>query len=67
MQKIDQTKQVKPGDTVTTIGLGGLVPAGLLIGQIQSVDARDNIIFQSAQVATTLDPGRLRFVFVVAP
>ncbi len=65
MQKIDQTKQIKPGDTVTTTGLGGLVPAGLLIGQIQSVNSRSNVIFQTAQISTPLEANRLRFVFVV--
>jgi len=67
MQKIDQTKQVKPGDTVTTSGLGGRVPAGLLIGQVQSVNNHINVIFQSAQISTPLEPSRLRFVFVVTP
>jgi len=67
MQKIDQTKQVKPGDTVTTSGLGGQVQAGLLIGQVQSVNNHNNVIFQSAQISTPLEPSRLRFVFVVTP
>jgi rod shape-determining protein MreC len=65
MDKIGQTEQVKPGDTVTTSGLGGLVPAGLFIGQIQAVNTRENAIFQSAQVSSPLKPNRLRFVFVV--
>lgn len=65
MQKIDQTKQLRPGDTITTAGLGGLVPAGLLIGQVQSVDNRTNAIFKSAQLSTTLVGNRLRFMFVV--
>jgi rod shape-determining protein MreC len=66
MDKIGQTDIVKPGDTVTTSGLGGQVPAGLFIGQIQAVDTRNNVIFQSAQVSTPLKANRLRFVFVVA-
>lgn len=65
MDKIGQTNTVKPGDTVTTDGLGGLVPAGLFIGRVQSVDTRANVVFQSAQVETSLRPSTLRFVFVV--
>ncbi len=65
MDKIGQTDQIKPGDTITSAGLGELVPAGLFIGQVQSVNARDNVIFQSAQISTPLKPNRLRFVFVV--
>lgn len=65
MDKIGQTDAVETGDTVTTSGLGGLVPAGLFIGQVQSVNSRSNAIFQSAQVSTPLKVNRLRFVFVV--
>lgn len=65
MDKIGQTDTVKPGDTVTTSGLGGLVPAGLYIGQVESVNTRADVVFQSAQVATTLKVGKLRFAYVV--
>ncbi len=65
MGKIGQDSQVRPGDTITTSGLGGHVPAGLFIGQVQSVNAHDNVIFQSAQISSPLKINRLRFVFVV--
>ncbi len=65
LDKIGQTDTVKPGDTVTTDGLGGLVPPGLFIGKVESVDSRANVVFQSALVETTLRPSQLRFVFVV--
>ncbi len=65
LQDIAQTDTVKPGDTVTTSGLGGIVPAGLLIGQVESVNTRSNAVFQSAAVETSLDASSLRFAFVV--
>ncbi|HSX02075.1 MAG TPA: rod shape-determining protein MreC [Candidatus Saccharimonadia bacterium] len=65
MDKIGQTDTVKPGDTITTSGLGGLVPAGLFIGQVQAVNAPENEIFQSAQISSPLQINHLRFVFVV--
>lgn len=65
MEKIGQTDVIKPGDTITTAGFGGGVPAGLLIGQVQSVNTTDNAIFQSARLVTPLKINRLRFVFVV--
>jgi rod shape-determining protein MreC len=65
LDKIGQTDTVKPGDTITTSGLGGLAPAGLLIGQVESVDTRANVVFQSAQVETNLKVSRLRFAYVV--
>jgi rod shape-determining protein MreC len=65
LDKIGQTDTVRPGDTITTSGLGGLVPAGLYIGQVESVDSRANVVFQSAQVATTMRVSQLRFAYVV--
>jgi rod shape-determining protein MreC len=65
LDKIGQTDTVKPGDTVTTSGLGGLVPSGLLIGQVQSVNTRANVVFQTAQVETSLRVSQLRFAYVV--
>jgi len=65
LDDIAQTDSVKVGDTVTTSGLGGTVPAGLLIGQVESVNTRTNAVFQSAAVATSLSTSDLRFAFVV--
>ena len=65
MDKIGQSDSVKPGDSVTTSGLGGVIPSGLYIGQIESVDTRANVVFQSARVATGVKVSALRFVFVV--
>jgi rod shape-determining protein MreC len=65
MEKIGQTDVIKPGDTITSAGFGGEVPAGLLIGQVQSVNTNDNAIFQSARLVTPLKINHLRFVFVV--
>jgi rod shape-determining protein MreC len=65
LNDIGQTDTVKPGDTVTTSGLGSLVPAGLLIGQVESVDTTSNVVFQQASVETSFQIDQLRFVFVV--
>ncbi len=65
LDEIGQTETVKPGDSVTTSGLGGLVPPGLLVGSVQSVNTRANVVFQSAQVETEFRVSKLRFVDVV--
>ncbi len=65
LTEIGQTDAVRPGDTVTTSGLGGVVPAGLYIGQVQSVDTKVNVVFQSAELVTSLQPNQLRFISVV--
>lgn len=65
LDEIGQTDIIKPGDSVTTAGLGGQVPPGLLIGKVQSVNSRANVVFQSAQVETQFRLSGLRFVYVV--
>jgi rod shape-determining protein MreC len=65
LDEIGQTDTIRPGDSVTSAGLGGQIPAGLLIGKVQSVNTRANVVFQSAQVETEFRVGNLRFVYVV--
>lgn len=65
VEHISATDVVSPGDTIATAGLGGIVPSGLLIGQVQSVNAQTGGIFKSAQVTAVLRAQQLRFVFVV--
>lgn len=67
LEKIGQSDSVKPGDTVTTSGLGGDVPSGLYIGQIESVDTQSDVVFQSARLVSAIKPQDLRFVAVVVP
>ena len=67
LEKIGQSDTVKPGDTVTTSGLGGDIPTGLFIGQIESVDAQSDVVFQSARLVSSIKPRDLRFVAVVLP
>lgn len=65
LDEIGQTDIVKPGDSVTSAGLGGQIPPGLLVGKVQSVNTRANVVFQSAQVETEFRISALRFVYVV--
>jgi len=64
MEMIAQGDTVTPGDTVVTSGLGGDLPKGIIIGQIQSVDQRDNQVFQSAQLISSVKISKLELVFV---
>jgi rod shape-determining protein MreC len=64
MDKIAQGDSLKPGDTIVTSGLGGEIPKGLIIGQIESVDQRDNQVFQTAQISSPLRVNKLELVFI---
>lgn len=66
MDKIAQSEEVKPGDTIVTSGVGSDIPKGLIVGRVQTVDKRDNGVFQSAQVTSDVQFNRLEVVYVVA-
>lgn len=64
MDKISQTDPIKSGETVITAG-SGLVPKGIIIGTVESVNRADNAIFQSADLKPAATTQKLEVVFVV--
>lgn len=64
MDKIIQGETIKRGETVITAG-SGLVPKGLLIGTVESVEASDNAVFQVANIRPATSVSNLELVFVV--
>lgn len=66
MDKIAQTETVLPGDTVVTAGTGSGIPKGLIVGRVQTVERRDNGVFQVAQVTSSVAFNRLEVVYAVA-
>ncbi len=65
MQYIPQETNVITDDFVLTSGLGGLLPKGLLIGQVVEVRKMDYELFQEATVRPALDLSRLELVLVI--
>jgi rod shape-determining protein MreC len=56
---------IRPGETVTTSGLGGTFPAGLVVGRVTGVAADETGLYQIAEVTPAADLARLREVLVV--
>lgn len=65
MNEIPQGDSVQPGDTIVTSGLGGALPKGIIIGQVESVNQSNNQVFQSAQLGYSIKINKLELVFVV--
>lgn len=65
METIPRTVPVYVGDGVVTSGSDGLFPRDLLVGTIQSVEAPENDIFQSAQLTSPITIRNLRFVSIL--
>jgi len=65
MRYIPQEEEVATGDIVLTSGLGGLMPKGLVIGQVTEVQQREYETFQTATVRPAVDFTRLELALVI--
>jgi len=63
-EKITQSESIAAGELVITAG-SGLVPKGILIGQVDFVSKSDNAVFQSAQLRPLINLSEVEVVFVV--
>ncbi|MGQ9851549.1 MAG: rod shape-determining protein MreC, partial [Aggregatilineaceae bacterium] len=57
--------QVREGDLVMTNGLGQMLPADLVVGQVLSVSLSENELYQEARVRSLVDFSRLEIVQVI--
>ncbi|HHH41232.1 MAG TPA: rod shape-determining protein MreC [Chloroflexi bacterium] len=65
MEYIPNDTEVSVGDIVLTSGLGGVMPKGLVIGQVTEVEKQDYALFQRAWVRPAVDLSRLELVLVI--
>jgi rod shape-determining protein MreC len=65
MRYIPQEEDVSVGEIVLTSGLGGLMPKGLVIGQVTDVQQREYETFQTATVRPAVDLTRLELALVI--
>ena len=67
IDRVPQDKEIKPGDILVTSVLGGVFPAGLLVGEIKEVKKSDLEPFQQAEISPFFDIGKLGNLFVITP
>ncbi len=65
MTNILPDETIAVGETIITSALGGMLPRGLIIGQVESVSYLESELFQRAQIRTAIDFRRLETVLVV--
>ncbi len=66
MQHIPQEETLQTGETVITSDLGGVMPEGLVVGQIIQVRRKDVDVFQEALIEPSSDMKRLERLYVLA-
>lgn len=64
MNNIAQGDKISIGETVITTG-SDIIPKGIIIGTVESVERSDNAVFQIAQVRPAINLSKLELVFVV--
>ncbi len=65
MDQVPQSDALTTKDLIITSGLGGVVPSGLLIGTVESVDSTSNSVFKTAHVVSAVQFSRLEVVMVI--
>ena len=57
--------EVRVGDTLVTSGMGGMMPADLVVGTVSEVNERSYGMYQDVRVEPAVDFSRLEEVFVI--
>ncbi|MDF1514554.1 MAG: rod shape-determining protein MreC [Anaerolineae bacterium] len=65
MTHILPDESISEGETIITAAIGGLLPRGLIIGQVESVSYLESELFQRAKVRAAIDFRHLETVLVV--
>lgn len=65
VEQIPLNISLQKGENVVTSGLGGQIPAGILVGKTGEVISKEGEIFQKNSVSTPVDFSRLEVLFVI--
>ena len=65
LEQLPQSEQVNVGDTVVTSGQGGLLPKGLIVGQVTEVEQHDIDLYKRAALRPAVEYRRLEIVLVI--
>ncbi|WP_062047924.1 rod shape-determining protein MreC [Bacillus sp. JCM 19034] len=65
MRMIDLEAEIEEEEIVTTTGMGGVYPSGILIGEVVSVEPDEYGLTQNAYIKPTADFYSLDYVFVI--
>jgi len=65
MNLIPQSELIKEGDIIVTSGLEELVPAGIIIGEVNKVDREPEEMFQNAALVSPVNFGKVTMVSII--
>ena len=62
---VSEQAKLVTGDQVTTSGLGGVYPRGLVVGSIRTLEVEEDGVSRYAQVEPAADIGGVQYVYVI--
>jgi len=62
---IPREAEIKEGDDIVTISLGGIFPAGFLVGEIKEIKKSDLEPFQQVEIKPFFDIKQLKKIFII--
>ncbi len=65
IESVSQDAPLLKGQRIITSGLGGTLPKGLIIGEVEEIISPKSDIFQSARIKPAADFNHLEMVFVI--
>lgn len=65
MEQIISTEEINPGDQIITSGLGGVVPRGLVVGEVSEVTLDRHGLGQRVYIEPAADFDNIRFVTII--
>jgi rod shape-determining protein MreC len=65
MTNILPDEEVAEGETIITSSIGGMLPRGLILGQVESVTYLESDLFQQAVIRPAVDFRRIETVLVI--
>lgn len=65
LELVPKEKELKEGDLVISSAIGGIFPAGILVGKIEKIKKSDVEPFQQAEIKPGFDINNLQFLFII--
>lgn len=66
IQYLQRSEKIEVGDEVYTSGLGMRFPAGVLVGKVSKIEAKETGLFQEVEVAPAVDFSDLQEVLILS-
>ena len=65
LEMVPQATDVQVGEVILTSGLGGTYPPNIFVGQVLTMQTKQNTLFQTGSVQPMVDFSRINAVLII--